>query len=209
MCSANTHPLSRARKTQALISVISWPCAVAAVFTSREGPHALIQLGIITISSIIPLLILSGYRKFGSQSYSLLEIAFDGLIALLLVGVYISGVILLSTQHISEWESVWDYTLDRGLPQIYSNLSCIILGLLYLRTFSQGFFHKGVMSMLKARSTDAPITNIQNMAVGAAGFVSTDSPRGLYTDDVESQLFPPESSLIVMDNQTTGIVTKE
>lgn len=63
--------------------------------------------------------------------------------------------------------------------------------------------------MLKARSTDAPITNIQNMAVGAAGFVSTDSPRGLYTDDVESQLFPPESSLIVMDNQTTGIVTKE
>lgn len=70
---------------------------------------------------------LSRYRS-SSQSYSLLEIAIDGLVALLLVGVYIFGMILLSTQHISEWESPWDYKLARGIPQIYSNLSCIILG---------------------------------------------------------------------------------
>ena len=76
----------------------------------------------------MPVFMLFGYRKSGSQCYSLLEIAIDGLVALLLVGVYTSGMILLSTQHISEWESPWDYTIARGLPQIYSNLSCIILG---------------------------------------------------------------------------------
>lgn len=72
-------------------------------------------------------MLLFRYRKSGSQSYSLLEVVIDGLVALFLVGVYISGVVLLSTQQINEWESPWDYTIDRGLPQVYSNLSCIIL----------------------------------------------------------------------------------
>ena len=80
------------------------------------------------VSSTMPVFMLFGYRKSGSQSYSLLEIAIDGLVALLLVGVYTSGMILLFTQQISEWESPWDYTIARGLPQVYSNLSCIILG---------------------------------------------------------------------------------
>lgn len=75
----------------------------------------------------MPAFMLLRYRKSGSHSYSLLEIAIDGLVALLLIGVYISGMILLSTQQISEWESPWDYTIDRGLPQVYSNLACIIL----------------------------------------------------------------------------------
>ncbi|KAJ5238000.1 hypothetical protein N7489_008091 [Penicillium chrysogenum] len=223
ICSANKHPLSRARKTQVLISVVSWPCALAAVFTSRDGPQAWIQLIAITVSSTIPVFMLLGYRKSGCQFYSLLEIAIDGLVALLLVGVYTSKMILLSTQQISEWESPWDYTIARSLPQVYSNLSCIILGLLYLRTFSQGFLQKCIMPMLKARrvnyticpacdqSVDVPITKSQEVTMSAVGqerpFGSIDGLRGLYSDDVGSQLLLLESSLGMEGKQTTGIVS--
>ncbi|KAJ5597827.1 hypothetical protein N7537_007911, partial [Penicillium hordei] len=212
-----------ARKTQVLVSVVSWPCALAAVFTSRDGPQAWIQLIVITVSSTIPLFMLFGYRNSGSQSCSLLEIAIDGLVALLLVGVYTSGMILLSTQQIREWESPWDYTIARGLPQVYSNLSCIILGLLYLRTFSQGLFQKCIMPMLRARRVnytlcpacdqyvDVPMTKSQDVTISAAEqerpFGSTDSLRGLYSDDVGSQLLLPESSLGMEGEQTTGIVS--
>ncbi|CAG8139394.1 unnamed protein product [Penicillium nalgiovense] len=221
-CSANKHPLSRARKTQVLISMVSWPCALAAVFTSRDGPQAWIQLIVITVSSTIPVFILSGYRKSGSQSYSLLEIAIDGLVALLLVGVYTSGMILLSTQRISEWESPLDYTIARGLPQVYSNLSCIILGLLYLRTFSQGFFQKFIMPMLRARRVnytlcpacdkyaDVPMTKSQDVTMSAAKqerLFATDSLQDLYSDDVGSQLLLPESSFGMEGMQTTGIIS--
>ncbi|KAJ5529906.1 hypothetical protein N7527_003299 [Penicillium freii] len=220
---SNKHPLSRARKTQVLISVVSWPCALAAIFTSREGPQALIQLIVITVSSIIPIFILFGYRKSGSQSYSLLEIAIDGLVALLLVGVYTSGMILLFTQPISEWESPWDYTISRSLPQVYSNLSCLILGLLYLRTFSQGLFQKCIMPRLRARRlnctlypacdqyVDDLMTKSQDVTKSAAEqekpFGPTDSLQGLYSDDVGSQLLLPESFLGMEGMQTTGIVS--
>ncbi|KAJ5968592.1 hypothetical protein N7501_004840 [Penicillium viridicatum] len=182
--------------------MISWPCALAAIFTSRDGPQALIQLIAITVSSTIPIFILFGYRKSGSQSYSLLEIAIDGLVALLLVGVYTSGMILLSTQPISEWESPWDYTISRGLPQVYSNLSCLILGLLYLRTFSQGLFQKWIMPMLRARRVNCTLypafdqyvddlmTKSPDVTISAAEqekpFGSTDSLRGLYSDDART-----------------------
>lgn len=43
MCSSK-HPLSKARKTQVLLSVISWPCALAAVFATRHSPQAWIEL---------------------------------------------------------------------------------------------------------------------------------------------------------------------
>lgn len=63
------------------------------------------------------------------------------------------------------------------------------------------------------RSVDAPITKSKDMTASAAGqerpFVSTDCLRGFYTDDVESQLLLSESSLVVMGNQTTGIVTND
>ncbi|KAJ5817628.1 hypothetical protein N7447_007636 [Penicillium robsamsonii] len=221
--SANKHPLARARKTQVLISVVSWPCAIAAIFTSRQGPQACIQLIAIMVSSTMPIFMLFGYRKSGSQSYSLLEIAIDGLVALLLIGVYISGMILLATQRISEWESPWDYKIAYGLPQVYSNLSCIILGLLYLRTFSQGFFQKCIMPMLEAhpvtytlcpacdQSVDVLMTKSQDVTMSAAEqenpFGSTDSLRGLYSDDVGSQLLLPESPLDMEGKQTTGIVS--
>lgn len=67
------------------------------------------------------------YRKSGSQSYSLIEIAIDGLMALFLIGVYIAGIAILASHDISSWASPWDYRLAVGIPQVYSNLSCIIL----------------------------------------------------------------------------------
>ncbi|KAJ5527912.1 hypothetical protein N7513_012071 [Penicillium frequentans] len=207
--SSNNHPLSRARKTQALLSVISWPCALAAVFTTRGSPQAWVQLIAITSSSITPVFMLSRYRKSGRQSYSPLEIAIDGSMALLLLGVYISGIFILASREIGEWADIYNYKLARGIPQIYSNLSCILLSLLYLRSFVQGLFHKCIKPMFKARrvnytlcpacdrSVDAPMTQSQD--VTAAGqersSVSTDSLQTLYTDDNESQPLLPESSI--------------
>lgn len=70
---------------------------------------------------------LSRYRKSGSQSYSPLEIAVDIFMALFLLGVYISGIIILASREIGEWADHYNYKLARGIPQVYSNLSCILL----------------------------------------------------------------------------------
>ncbi|KAJ5921901.1 hypothetical protein N7516_009604 [Penicillium verrucosum] len=223
MGSTNRHPFSRARKVQALISLISWPFALATIFTTRYSPHAWIQLITITISSTMPIFILFRYRVSGSQSYSLIEIAVDALMALFLLAVYIAGIALLATQEISKWDSPWDYRLALGIPQIYSNLSCILLCPLYLRCFAQGYLHRCIKPMLKAgcvnytlcpacdQSVDAPVEQSQEitMTAGEQGrsSVSTDSFRGLYTGDVESQPLLPEISLGEEGKQTTGIVT--
>jgi hypothetical protein len=79
------------------------------------------------------------------------------------------------------------------------------------------------MPMLKARrvnytlcpacdqSVDVPITKSQDVTMSAAGqerpFGSIGSLRGLYSDDVGSQLLLPESSLGMEGKQTTGIVS--
>ncbi|KAJ5154687.1 uncharacterized protein N7500_010126 [Penicillium coprophilum] len=222
ICSANKHPLSRARKTQAFFSVISWPCALAAVPITGGSVQTWIQLVVISISVITPGFILFRYRKSKSQSYSALEIAIDFLMTLLLVGVYISGIIILATQEISEWSYPWNYKLSRGIPQIYSNLSCILLAPLYLRSFVKGYFHRFVEPMLKARhvsyslcptcdrSVDATMTRDQDTTVATGQgrpSVSNYSIRGVYTDDVESQLLLAESSSGVEGKQTTGVVT--
>ncbi|KGO40558.1 hypothetical protein PEX1_035160 [Penicillium expansum] len=221
MCSSK-HPLSKARKTQVLLSVISWPCALAAVFATCHSPQAWIELIAITISGTTPVFMLSRYRKSGSQSHSLLEIATDSLVALLLLGVYISGIIILSSQEIGAWGDRQNYKLARGIPQVYSNLSCLLLSLLYLRTFAQGSFHQWIKPILKARrinytlcpacdqSADATMTQNPDIDVTAAEqerpSVSGDSLQVLYTDDIESQPLLPESSLAVEGKQTTGIV---
>ncbi|OQD68329.1 hypothetical protein PENPOL_c003G09451 [Penicillium polonicum] len=223
MCSSsNKHPFSRARKAQVLISVISWPCALAAIFTTRYSPLAWIQFIAITISSAIPVFMLFRYRKSGSQSYSLIEIAVDGSMTLFLLAVYIAGIAILATHDISRWNDPWDYRLALGIPQIYSNLSCILLSPLYLRCFAQGFLHRCITPMLKPgvnytlcpacdQSVDAPMNQSQGITMTAAeqerSSVSTDGFRGLYTEDVESQPLLPEISLGEEGKQTTGIVT--
>ncbi|KAJ6006494.1 hypothetical protein N7451_004438, partial [Penicillium sp. IBT 35674x] len=163
----------------------------------------------ITSASITPVFMLSRYRKSGRQSYSPLEIAIDSSMALFLLGVYISGIFILASREIGEWADIYNYKLARGIPQVYSNLSCILLSLLYLRSFAQGLFHKCIKPMLKARrvnytlcpacdrSADAPMTLSQDLT--AAGqerpSVSTDSLQTLYTDDIESQPLLPQSSI--------------
>ncbi|CAI7658453.1 unnamed protein product [Penicillium palitans] len=223
MCSSNKHPFSKARKGQVLISVISWPFALATIFTTRYSPHAWIQFIAITISSIMPVFMLFRYRKSGSQSYSLIEMAIDGLMTVFLVAVYIAGMAILATHDISGWSDSWDYRLAVGIPQIYSNLSCIFLGPLYLRCFAQGYLHRCIKPMLKAscvnytlcpacdQSVDAPMTPSQDIPVAPAeqerSSVLTDNFRCLYTEDVESQPLLPESLLVDEGKQTTGIVT--
>lgn len=58
---------------------------------------------------------------------------------------------------------------------------------------------------------DDLMTNSQDVTMSAAEqekpFGSTDSLRGLYSDDVGSQLLLPESSLGMEGMQTTGIVS--
>ncbi|KAJ5396214.1 uncharacterized protein N7487_010517 [Penicillium crustosum] len=223
MCSSNKHPFSRARKAQALLSVISWPFALATIFTTHHSPHAWVQFTAITISGTIPVFMLFMYRKSGSQSYSLIEIAIDGSMALFLIGVYIAGIAILASHDISSWASPWDYRLAVGIPQVYSNLSCIILSPLYLRCFALGYLHRFIKPMLNAgcvnytlcatcdRSVDAPMTHGEDIIARAAeqerSSVSTDTFRCLYTEDVESQPLLPETSSGDEGKQTTGIVT--
>jgi hypothetical protein len=81
----------------------------------------------ISIACIIPVFMLSRYRKSRSQSYAPLEIAIDGLLALLLLGIYIPGIVILASVEVDKWSNMYNYKLARGIPQIYSNLSCILI----------------------------------------------------------------------------------
>ncbi|KAJ5780612.1 hypothetical protein N7457_005772 [Penicillium paradoxum] len=207
MCS-NKHPLARARRTQVIFSVLSWPCALAALLRTYGSAQGWMQLIAISISTLTPIFILVRYRKSGSQFYPLLVIAIDALMALLFIGVFISGMFILSTQDISLWVNPDNFKLASGIPQIYSNLSCLILSLVYLRTFVQASFNRYMQLTLKTRqvnytlcpacdrSVDAPVGQRQDMAMAAEqqrASGSVDSLCGLYTGDAESQQLLPES----------------
>ncbi|KAJ5816266.1 hypothetical protein N7447_008499 [Penicillium robsamsonii] len=219
MCS-NKHPLSRARKTQAFLSVISWPCALAAVPITGGSPQTWIQLLAISVSTLTPAFMLFKYRKSKKQCYSSFEIALDLLMALLMAGVYIAGTIILASNEISTWFNGSNYKLSRGIPQVYSNLSCVLLTLLYFHSFAKGVFHKIIQPYMHKtrrvnyticptcdRSMDATMTQSEDTAVTAGQgrpSVSSVTPLDLYTDDPE--LLLPESSLSVLGMQTTGVV---
>lgn len=53
MCSSIKHPFSRARKAQLLISMISWPFALATIFTTCYSPHAWIQFIAVSLLLLI------------------------------------------------------------------------------------------------------------------------------------------------------------
>ncbi|KAJ6142930.1 hypothetical protein N7471_002383 [Penicillium samsonianum] len=218
---SNKHPLSRARKIQAFLSVISWPCALAAVPITGGSTQTWVQLLAISISTLAPAFMLFKYRRSKNPCYSSFEIALDLLMALLMAGVYISGTVILASVEISAWFNPHNYKLSRGIPQIYSNLSCVLLTLLYFRSFAKGFFHKFIEpGMLKARrvnyaicpacdrSIDATMAQSQDSTVTAGQgrpSVSNVTPLDLYTDDPE--LLLPKSSLSVLGMQTTGVIT--
>lgn len=44
----------------------------------------------------------------------------------LLIGTYIGGMNMLAKREIREWG--YTYKLARGIPQIYANLACLVLG---------------------------------------------------------------------------------
>jgi hypothetical protein len=81
----------------------------------------------ITISGIAPVFMLYRYHRSASQSYAPLEIAIDAFLTLLLLGIYVAGVVILASREISNWSTYYNYKLARGIPQIYSNLSCILI----------------------------------------------------------------------------------
>ncbi|KAJ5428451.1 hypothetical protein N7445_009905 [Penicillium cf. griseofulvum] len=210
MSSSNKHPLSKARKTQVIISLISWPCALAAIFTARGSGQAWMELISFTVSSTTPVFMLFRYRKSRTQACSSIEIAVDGFMSLLFFGVWVSGIIInLVGRH--------------EIHQVYSNLACILLSLSYLRSFVKGSFSQYILPMLKARhgnctfcpccdrSVDAPTTQSQDTTVTVAEqekpSVSTDyGLLGAYNDDVESQPLLPE---VVEGEQTTGVVARD
>jgi ABC-type arginine transport system permease subunit len=70
---------------------------------------------------------LTRYRRSGSKSYAALEIAIDALLTLLLLGIYVAGIIILASRGVSNWSDIYDYKIARGIPQVYANLSCILI----------------------------------------------------------------------------------
>ena len=63
------------------------------------------------------------YRKTQSKSHAPLEIALDALMTAMFLGIYLAGIIILAKLHVNRYS----YTIARGIPQIYSNLSCFLI----------------------------------------------------------------------------------
>ncbi|KXG46203.1 uncharacterized protein PGRI_050590 [Penicillium griseofulvum] len=210
MCSSNKHPkhpLSKARKIQAIISLISWPCALAAIFTTygSSTAQAWTECIALTISSTAPVFMLFRYRKSRTQSYSSIEVAIDCFAGLFFFAIWVSGIVINLVGRLE-------------IHQVYSNLACLLLSMSYLRSFAKGFFRQCIQPMLKARrvnyticsscdrAVNAPMAQSQGTTVTTA---TDDGLLGVYNDDVESQPLLPEVSLGEEGKQTTGIVARD
>ncbi|KAJ5348418.1 uncharacterized protein N7506_001671, partial [Penicillium brevicompactum] len=209
-----------ARRVQALLSVLSWPCAFAAVFTTHGRAESWIQLVFITLSPFASAFMLCRYRKTQSKSYAPLEIALDALMTAMFLGIYLAGIIILANLHVNRYS----YTIARGIPQIYSNLSCFLIFLAYLRSFAQGFYHRYFKQMIKARrgvtyvicpscdrSAEDLNSNHSEMKGGKQDDSTSASAFGaLYSDhDVESQPLLVDNTTIAEGEQITGVVNKD
>lgn len=77
----------------------------------------------ITLSPFASAFMLCRYRKTQSKSHAPLEIALDALMTAMFLGIYLAGIIILAKLHVNRYS----YTIARGIPQIYSNLSCFLI----------------------------------------------------------------------------------
>ncbi|CAG7952587.1 unnamed protein product [Penicillium salamii] len=222
-CSPIKHPLAKARKTQAFLSLISWPCAFAAIFTAHGRAEAWLQLIAITISAAGSVFMLCRYRKTRSQTYATLEVAIDGFTTVLFMGIYIAGIVILATFNMNSWRAHSSYTLARAIPQIYSNLSCFLLFLAYLRSFAQGAYCRYIKQLMNARRgityvicpscdhTENSLNGQTQEMKGGEQDVSASGGLlgGLYTDhDVEAQPLLSGNTVVANDQQSTGIINK-
>jgi ABC-type arginine transport system permease subunit len=83
----------------------------------------------ITVTVTAPLLMLCRYRRSKNlnQTYYALEVAVDGLLTSLFLGIYIAGIVILAVVRVGDWHNMYSYKIARGIPQIYSNLSVFLL----------------------------------------------------------------------------------
>jgi hypothetical protein len=137
------------RKVQVLVAFCAWPLALAAIFKSHKSPETIFQIVLVRIephdthdralsaNQILHQISLSGVAALGilylrrfsrkpQAAHLPIEILVDTAMGTLLIGTYIGGMNILAKHEIREWG--YTYKLAAGIPQIYSNLACLVLG---------------------------------------------------------------------------------
>ncbi|OQE28750.1 hypothetical protein PENSTE_c003G00537 [Penicillium steckii] len=151
MCSSSQSNVSAIRRVQLLIAFCAWPCALAAVLKSHKSPETILQIVMISLSGVAAFGILHAKRisRKPQAAHLPIEILIDTALGTLLIGTYIGGVIVLSKREIREWG--YTYKLARGIPQIYSNLACLILGLLHFHNIAKASFYRYILPQIKSQ----------------------------------------------------------
>ncbi|KAJ5385904.1 hypothetical protein N7509_008445 [Penicillium cosmopolitanum] len=137
------------RKVQVLIALCVWPLALAAIFKSHKSPETIFQIVLISLSGLAALgiLYLRRVSRKPQAAHLPMEILIDTAMGTLLIGTYIGGMNILAKHEIREWG--YTYKLARGIPQIYSNLACLVLGLLHFHNIAKASFFRYVLPSIK------------------------------------------------------------
>lgn len=69
----------------------------------------------------VSLVMLHNYHILGKHKYSPFEMLADAAMGALFLSVYIAGIVILARNR------YWNITFARGIPLIYSNLSCLVM----------------------------------------------------------------------------------
>ncbi|KAJ5584661.1 uncharacterized protein N7459_004461 [Penicillium hispanicum] len=151
MGSSTKYPLRSLRKLQFLLSAASFPCALAAIVKTHGAPESILQLIFLTASGISALVNIRDKRKLQElqRRYTAFQILADFIICAALIGIYIIGMVIIATREVRHWRFSDDSKLIHGVPQIYSNLFCLLLGLLHWHALIKQLFYRYLEHKLK------------------------------------------------------------
>ncbi|KAJ5103882.1 hypothetical protein N7532_004411 [Penicillium argentinense] len=149
MCSSSQSSMNTIRKVQVVVAFCAWPCALATVLKSHKSPESVFQLIVLSFSFLAELGIL--FAKQTSRKPQAVhpprEILIDTAVGSILLATFIGGMVILANREIREWG--YTYRLARGIPEIYSNLACLVLGLLHFHNIGKTMFYRYALPRIK------------------------------------------------------------
>ncbi|KAJ5697644.1 hypothetical protein N7488_011328 [Penicillium malachiteum] len=211
MCSSSSltqqsSPHGRRPWAQLFVAVVAVPFAIASISITIKGPEAWAQIIMLMVSIALSISLFYTSRNASKEAYSPMEMTLDAIMTALFLITYVGGMIAMVKTRTRD--ITWGFTVIAAIPQIYSNLSCLLLALLYAKSFLVAFYRRFIQHMIRwnplvtqvvcpsCSRTANPVSNLDWSAEAqqenATGF------NGYRDEDVEAQ----------MPKQETGVVSR-
>ncbi|KAJ6036943.1 hypothetical protein N7540_001222 [Penicillium herquei] len=218
MCSSSPHtqqsgPGGRIPWAQLLVAGIAIPFAISSVsITTIGGAAGWAQIIMLFVSVALSISLFYTSRKASKDIYSFMKMTIDVLMTALLLITYIVGMIGMAK--IRTRNITWGFTVIATIPQVYANLSCLLLAVLYAKSFLVAFYRRFIQHMIRwnpsvthvvcpsCSRTANPTTNLD----WSADAQQVNVNNVYRDDDVEAQMPKQETGVV---SQSVGVQNSE